>query len=322
LDCYLVRLGFARSRRAAADLISDGRVRVNGRRHRKGELIAPGDGVDVADTPAIQTLRSNPDLRINILFEDSAVIIADKPPLMPCHPLRSDERATVMNAMVAAYPETAYAGEKPLEGGLIHRLDNGTSGALLIARNREAFGAMRDALRAVRVTCRYRALVMGRVDRAIEITTPIAHHLKNRRKMVAVEQLPEVDQILTSTNRAGTHSSTAVVPATASSAKRHRSSPRHALTQVEPLSYEDRFTLVQVTPRTGSRHQIRVHLASVGHALAGDELYRGPPLYGLVAGRFWLHLAELEFESPAGGRVHVIAPLAPDLRDSLKHLHS
>jgi 23S rRNA pseudouridine1911/1915/1917 synthase len=77
-----------------------------------------------------------------------------------------------------------------------------------------------------------------------------------------------------------------------------------------------------VTPRTGNRHQIRVHLASVDLPIAGDELYGGPSVTGLAPGRFWLHLAELEFESPAGGQVNVTAPLARDLIDSVARLQS
>jgi 23S rRNA pseudouridine1911/1915/1917 synthase len=337
-----VRLGYAPSRRAAAELISHGRVRVNGRRFRKGGSIAVGDSVEVADAPAGRAIEPNPDLKIAILFEDAGVIIADKPSLMPCHPLRSEERATVMNAIVAAYPETAYAGDKPLEGGLVHRLDNGTSGALIIARNREAFVAMRDALRDGRVTRHYRALVAGRLDGAIEIATPIAHHPKNQRKMVVVDQAvapnakgfsggidnPPYSSIRPVTDRGGDKfdlTKRSLIPAFPTSApgtSRYRSSPRPALTRVEVLSYKSGFTLVQVTPRTGSRHQIRVHLASIGHPLAGDDLYGGPPLEGLSTGRFWLHLAELEFDSPAGGRVRVTAPLTRDLEDSLAHLRS
>jgi 23S rRNA pseudouridine1911/1915/1917 synthase len=311
LDRYLVRLGWAPSRRAASELISHGRVRVNGRRYRKGEAIAPGDSVEVAVAPVADALTPNPDLKIAILFEDAAVIVANKPPVMPCHPLRSDERATVMNAIVAAYPETADFFDQPLEGGLVHRLDNGTSGALIIARNREAFTVIREALRAGRVMRRYRALVTGRLDGTIEIATPIAHHPKNPRKMVVVGTMVVVDR-----PDDATHSSIAPVSV------RHRSAPRPALTQVETLAHENGFTLAQITPRTGNRHQIRVHLASIGHPLAGDDLYGGPPLAGLDAGRFWLHLAELEFDSPAGGRVHVSAPLAGDLEDSIARLRS
>jgi 23S rRNA pseudouridine1911/1915/1917 synthase len=300
-----VRHGWAASRRAASELISSGRVRVNGRRYRKGEPIAAGDRVEVAGLLASEPLAPNPDLKIEILSEDAAAIVADKPALLPCHPLHPHERRTVMNAIVAAYPETANTGDKPFEGGLVHRLDNGTSGALMIARNREAFAAMREALRTGRVKRRYRALAAGHIGGATEIATPIAHHAKNSRKMVVV-------------------ATPAVVNSSAASPQipRHRSTPRAAFTTVEPLSYENGFTLVQVAPRTGSRHQIRVHLASIGHPLAGDDLYGGPPLAGLAPGRFWLHLAELEFESPAGGRVQVASPIARDLSDCLALLRS
>jgi len=303
-----VRLGWAVSRRAASELISSGRVHVNGRRYRKGEPIAAGDRVEVIPTGAADAIAPNHDLKIDILFEDAALIVADKPAQMPCHPLRADERNTLMNAIVATYPGTAHVGDKPLEGGLVHRLDNGTSGALIIARNADAFMAMREALRTGRVTRRYRALVAGRVDRtvpSIEIATPIAHHVKNPRKMVIVEA-----------------SARMIGAAVATVSTRYRSTPRPAFTKVEPLSYENDFTMVMATPRTGSRHQIRVHLASIGYPIAGDELYGGPPLAGLVAGRFWLHLAELEFESPAGGNVKVVAPIADDLEDSIARLRS
>jgi 23S rRNA pseudouridine1911/1915/1917 synthase len=286
-------MGWATSRRAAVDLIARGSVQVNGQRYRKGATIAPGDNVEVIEGDAGETLAANPDLKINILFEDAAVIVAAKPALMPCHPLRSDEHDTVMNGIVAAYPETANAGDKPLEGGLIHRLDNGTSGALMIARSHDAFIAMREALTAGRVTRRYRALVVGRLDRTIEIATPIAHHHKNSRKMVVVDEgidaIPGAMASMDSHRYAMGSTSPAV-------SKRYRSQPRPAFTKVQAISFANGFTLVEMTPRTGSRHQIRVHLASIGYPIAGDELYGGPPLAGLEPGRFWLQLSELEFE--------------------------
>jgi 23S rRNA pseudouridine1911/1915/1917 synthase len=314
-----VRLGWAGSRRAAVDLISNGRVRVNGRHYRKGEVIAPGDRVEVIPTATHDALAPNPDFTIKVLFEDAAVIVADKPALMPCHPLRFDDRDTVINAIVAAYPETALAGEKPLEGGLIHRLDNGTSGALMIARTHEAFISMREALRTARVTRRYRALVTGHLKGSMEIAAPIAHHPKNPRKMVVINSTSDLirSATVTSTARDG-----AMDVRLMSSGVRYRSNSRPAFTRVEALSYEDGFTVVQVTPRTGNRHQIRVHLSSAGFPIAGDDLYGGPALAGLAPGRFWLHLRELEFESPTGARVGVTAPLASDLEDSVARLRS
>jgi 23S rRNA pseudouridine1911/1915/1917 synthase len=303
LDVYLVRLGWAASRRAAKELIASGYVIVNRRRLHKGSVLVPGDNIEVTAPPSAIELVANPELKIEILFEDAAVLVVNKPGLIPCHPLRSDERRTIMNAVVAVYPEIAIAGDKPLEGGLVHRLDNGTSGALMIARTPEAFSAMRDAIRMGRVVRHYRALVAGRLDEPVEIATPIAHHPKNTRKMVVTDPYGSSLHV-TGANR-----------------RYQGSASRPAATIVEPLSHHGDFTLVSVSPRTGRRHQIRVHLASIGRPLAGDILYGGPSLAGLASDRFWLHLASLEFNSPASGRVKADAPLAADLAAALARIH-
>ena len=290
------------SRRAARELIINGRVRVNGHVLRKGEAVAPGDVVEVTDAPTPARLVANPELKLEILFADAAALVVNKPAPMPCHPLREGERDTVMNAVVAAYPETASAGDKALEGGLVHRLDNGTSGALMIARNPDAFATLRAAIRTGRVMRRYYALATGRLDHAIEIATPIAHHPKNPRRMVVVDTSETLGRSVVVARRG-------VAPG------------RPASSVVEPLAHAGgAFTLVAVKPRTGHRHQIRVHLASLGMPLAGDELYGGAALAGLRPGRLWLHLAALEFDSPASGHVKVSAPLPADLIAALIHL--
>jgi 23S rRNA pseudouridine1911/1915/1917 synthase len=303
LDLYLMRIGWAPSRRAAKELIASGCVIVNRRRSHKGSVVVPGDNIEVTAPSSAIELAPNPELKIEILFEDAALVVVNKPGLIPCHPLRSDERRTIMNAAIAMYPEIAIAGDKALEGGLVHRLDNGTSGALMIARTPEAFSAMRDAIRMGRVARHYRALVAGRLDKPIEIATPIAHHPKNTRKMVVI------DPYGSSLHAIGAN-------------RRHQgSAARPAATIAEPLSHHGDFTLVSVNPRTGRRHQIRVHLASIGKPIAGDILYGGPSLAGLALGRFWLHLASLEFNSPASGRVKADAPLAKDLAGALARLN-
>jgi 23S rRNA pseudouridine1911/1915/1917 synthase len=287
LDHYLVRTGFASSRRVAQELVERGLVRINGRRSKKSEIVGADDRIEVASTNRRAVIEPNADLALDVVHQDASVIVVNKPGGVPCHPLNADERDTVMNAVVARFPEIAIVGEKPLEGGLVHRLDNGTSGALLIARNRGTFDKLRDAIRAGRIARRYEALVAGALERKTEIDAPIAHHAKNARKMIVG------DPSSANPKRAG----------------------RAATTMVEPIRRVGEFTLLSIAPRTGSRHQIRVHLASVGHPIVGDTLYGGPANDALARGRFWLHLCDVAFDSPAVGHVKVSAPLPSDLKE-------
>jgi 23S rRNA pseudouridine1911/1915/1917 synthase len=273
----------------AQELVERGLVRINGRRSKKSEIVSADDRIEVASTNRRAVIEPNADLALEVLHEDAAVIVVNKPGGVPCHPLHADERDTVMNAVVARFPEIATVGEKPLEGGLVHRLDNGTSGALLIARNRGTFDKLRDAIRAGRIARRYEALVAGSIERKTEIDTPIAHHAKNARKMTVG------DSSSANPKRAG----------------------RAASTVVDPIRRVGEFTLLSIAPKTGSRHQIRVHLASIGHPIVGDVLYGGPASGGpqaLAHGRFWLHLCDVAFDSPAVGHVKVTAPIPEDLK--------
>lgn len=286
LDHYLVRLGWARSRRAAREMLAGGLVRVNGRVLRKGEMVGGGDTVEIRETSALSALAPDPEVKLEVLFRDPAVLVVNKPAPMACHPLRPGERGTVMNGVVAEFPEAAAAGDNPREGGLVHRLDNGTSGALLVALEPSAFAALREAIRAGRIRREYQALVAGNLKESLECEKSLAHDPRNARRMMAVAA--------------------------------HVSGARAAATSVEPLRRLGDFTLVAARPRTGMRHQIRVHLADAGHPIAGDALYGGPPLAALAAGRFWLHLAEIEFRSPVSGPLRVRAPLPRDLESALK----
>ncbi len=265
LDLYLVRYGHADSRRRARDLIAAGNVLVNGQRCRKGRNVTAQDLVDVTAPHTAAVLAPNPVLPLDVLYHDAELLIVNKPGLQPCHPLRGEERDTLMNAVVAHFPEAADAGVKPLEGGLVHRLDNGTSGATIVALTESGFARLRAALRSKAIVRSYLALVIGTLERQLKLDAPIAHHPHNRRKMMAVND-----------------------PRLAGKLK-----ARPAMTMVAPIRRAGRFTLIDVTPRSGCRHQIRVHLAAAGFPLAGDELYGGPLMAALAPGRFFLHLAEL-----------------------------
>ena len=285
LDHYLVRLGFVPSRRSAREMIVQKRVRVNGRTLDKGELVGAEDNVEVVAAEVLAPLAPDSKITIEFLFRDAAMLVLNKPAPMPCHPLRPGECGTVMNGVVAQFPDAATAGDNPREGGLIHRLDNGTSGALLVALGPHAFVELRAAIRAGRIRRTYHALIDGNLKQSLELDAPIAHDPHSARRMLVM------------TNTAP--------------------GARPANTVVEPIRRVGRFTLVAVTPRTGMRHQIRVHLAHAGYPIAGDELYGGPPLDALAPRRFWLHLAEIEFRSPTSGPVRVRSPLPRDLEGAL-----
>lgn len=285
LDQYLIRMGFADSRRAARELIDQRRVSLNGRRPHKGDVVGGDDRVEVEAAAPLPALLPDPDVPVALLYSDAAVLVVNKPGLMPCHPLKRGESGTLMNGVVARFPEVATAGQAEREGGLVHRLDNGTSGAVLVARTLEAQAHLRRELRSANIARRYQALVVGRLENRLEIDEPIGHRRGRSRRM-------------------GTASAAGI---------RLRGHARAASTRAEPLRRFGDFTLVAVTPRTGSRHQIRVHLADAGYPIVGDTRYGAAPATGLPEGRFWLHLGQIEFESPAGGRAIVKAPLPAEL---------
>lgn len=154
----------------------------------------------------------------------------------------------------------------------------------MIARTADAFATVRRAIRSGAIKRKYLALVSGNLKIPMTLAATIAHHPKNPRRMIVVSDQSEVAKL----------------------------AARPALTRVEPVRRVGDFTLVSVTPSTGVRHQIRVHLADAGFPIAGDELYGGAPTE-LGAGRFWLHLAEIELESPTSGATKVSAPIPSEL---------
>jgi 23S rRNA pseudouridine1911/1915/1917 synthase len=320
LDQYLLRSGLAQSRRIAAALIADGRVLINGHSCRKGDLIdSAADRVEVCPgRPEPAGLPAKSNVTLEILYEDAGLLVVAKPPLIPCHPLKSAGEPTVITLLARDYPEVAKLGDKPLEGGLIHRLDNGTSGALMVARTAESLALMREALRAGRIYRRYEALIEGKLEVPLELSWPIAHHRKNPARMVAAGDSLMMDPLDSEMMAAGD----SLVSPNASRARKivrapYRGTPRDAFSRVEPITQIANFTLVNVVPRSGRRHQIRVHLAAAGHPIANDELYGGPRLARLAEGRFWLHLAELRFTSPLAREVHLMVPNPDDFRELL-----
>jgi 23S rRNA pseudouridine1911/1915/1917 synthase len=265
------------SRRLVHRLIAAGDVRVNGRRAAKGARVRPGDVVTLPALPA--ALAPEPELAVRVVHEDEALVAVEKPGGMPGHALDPRERGTAAAFLVGRYPEMAGVGD-PLAPGLAHRLDIGTSGLLLAARTAAAHAAVRTALRARAVEKRYLAVVEGAADalHGRQIRVPLAHDPRDRRRMT----------VAGGTARAWpAESAVAVVRPTAAR------------------------TLVEVTIRTGVTHQVRAHLAHLGHPVVGDVLYGARPAE-LPAGRHALHAAGLALAHPVRGTPLTLASPLPD----------
>jgi len=252
LDVFLARRSSGLSRSRAKRMIEEGSVLVDGRRIRKSYVVAPGDRITLESfAPRVDFhARPDPDLPIEIVRETDSYVLVEKPAGVPSHPLEERELGTLAGALVARYPEMRGVGYSNREPGLLHRLDTHTSGLMLAARHRKAFDALRQQLRSGEIEKRYLARCLGMVDAPLVIETAIATDPRDRRKVRACTDPREIKRLRAQAARTEVLSS---VPAAMG-------------------------CLIELRANNARRHQIRVHLASIGHPLLGDALYGGPAL--------------------------------------------
>jgi 23S rRNA pseudouridine1911/1915/1917 synthase len=261
------------SRRSLQPVFERGDVRVSGRRARKGDAVAEGDLVEIVAPPSPAPVPQ-PELPLEVLWQDEALVAVNKPPGMASHPLEPGERGTLASALVARFPECVAAGADPREAGLVHRLDDGTSGVLLAARSRGAWEAARAEFRRGAAVKTYLALVEGEIDSPFVVDLPIAHDRARGGGRVGGE----------------------------------RAQP--ARTEVFVAERRGARTLVRCVTRSGRVHQVRVHLAASGHPVVGDTRYGGPP-WELPG--FFLHAGQITLVHPVtGDPFTVTAPLPGD----------
>lgn len=278
-------------RRRWAALFADGAVQVDGARARKGDRVGPGARVTLREAPATGVdlaPRPQPELGLAVLVTWPALVAVDKPAGWPSHPLRAGETGTVANALVARFPECAGAGRDPREAGLVHRLDRGTSGVLLAARDPAAWQELRRAFAAGEVDKRYLALVAGSVD---DGACDLPLRAAGQR---------------------------------AAPARRGDRGALPATTSWRVLGRAAGATLVEARAATGRMHQVRAHLAAVGAPLVGDPLYGGPEAIEAAGEQIavtlpFLHAASLEL-GHAGLRLAARAPLPADRAALLSRL--
>lgn len=290
VDVWLTKRFAGIGRASAKTLLESGGVRLNGRRAKKGDRVAAGMAVELASTPRPAQFDALPDpsLVLVVRYEDDALIVVDKPARMPSHPLDPDELGTVANALVARCPELATVGFSRREPGLVHRLDVDTSGLIVAAKTTAAFDALVASLREGRWDKRYQALVDGSIRSRLPIDAAIANHPSDPAK----------------------------VRVTSDPLESGRLRARSARTEVRPLESLRATTLVEAIAHRAVRHQVRAHLASVGHPLVGDTLYGGPADEAL--GRHFLHASHLAFPHPTtGATITIDSPLPSDLDAAL-----
>ena len=282
LDVLLARLAPDLSRSQARRLIEDGLVTVDGRQERPSHRLAVGARV-VATVPPVEEAKPMAErIPLTIIYQDDDIIVVDKPAGLTVHPAPGHPSGTLVNALLALTPELASLRDT-IRPGIAHRLDKDTSGLLVVAKNERARSGLTRQLkeRAVRKT--YLALVHGVPQPAQgTIEAPIGRHPRNRKKMAVV------------------------------------AGGREAETKYRVREELDRFALLEVKPITGRTHQIRVHLAAIGHPVVGDTVYGKR---SELVGRQYLHAWRLAFDLPSSGRqVEFESPLPTDLRQALANL--
>jgi 23S rRNA pseudouridine1911/1915/1917 synthase len=272
------------TRNQAQKLIIDGLVRVNGMIAKPSLKLDAEDIVMVTVPPPAWDILVPEVISFDILYEDDDILVIDKPAGLPVHPAPGHPEHTLVNAILA-YLKVAPDTGDPLRPGIVHRLDIDTSGVMLVARNRPARENLVEQFKSRSVVKLYLVMVKGHLtpERGI-IEAPIGRDPHNRRRMAVV------------TEGLG----------------------RPARTEYRVSRYIGDYSLLEVTPVTGRTHQIRVHLAAIGHPVAGDTTYgvKSPFL-----SRQFVHASRLGFRLPSTGNyVEFEAALPSDLEQALRDI--
>jgi 23S rRNA pseudouridine1911/1915/1917 synthase len=273
------------SRTQAATLIAQGHVLVSGRRQKASYRTVAGDVVRVAIPKLEKRTISGEDIPVTIVYEDESLLVVDKPAGMVVHPAPGNWTGTLVNALLGRGGALSTEGE-PERAGMVHRLDKETSGLLVVAKTDRAHRLLSGAIAARRVVRRYAAMTWGHLTSdTLTIDKPIARDPRDRKRMAIVIK------------------------------------GRPAKTDLIRLARFDAGDLLRAHLHSGRTHQIRVHLASIGHPVMGDDVYGGGGgrrVAGLPPKRHFLHAAWLAFNHPVtGAPMDFRSPLPEDLSHAL-----
>ena len=286
LDAFVASRIGELSRSRAQSLIEQGVIQVNGRNTRASLRLSEGDRVGgiVSPPPGIDAVPQS--ISLHVVYRDSDLAIIDKPAGLVVHPAPGHRDGTLANALAALFPQTSEVGT-PERPGIVHRLDKDTSGLMVVALTEAAQRSLQQQLSERTAGREYTALIMGHPHPPEGvIDAPIGRDRDDRTRM-AVYGLA--------------------------------SRPARTVYRVDEAI--GRYSLLHLQLQSGRTHQIRVHLAALGHPIAGDATYGGPTISGLH--RQFLHATGLHLKSPSSGEpLSFDSELPGDLADVLQHVRT
>lgn len=238
LDKYIAERYPERSRNFWQQLIRDGKILVNGAKVKPNYQLKPGDFITVELPPPESDTPAPEPIALNIIYEDEHIIVVNKPPGLVVHPAAGNKEHTLVNAILHHCPEIEFSGHRQ-RPGIVHRLDKDTSGVMVVAKTHKAYLNLVQQISERRVRRRYKTLVLGIPDPPEQtIELPIGRHPRHRTKM-AVNLI----------------------------------NGKPAITHFKTIERFQGLSLLEVSLHTGRTHQIRVHLAHIGHPVVGDSQY-------------------------------------------------
>ena len=274
------------SRSYIQKIIKDGNVYVNGLPVKANYKVRVEDKVRFIIPDSVEPDIPAQDIPLDIIYEDSDILIINKPKDMVVHPAPGHYEGTIVNAVMFHCKDALSGINGVMRPGIVHRIDKDTTGSLIICKNDEAHNDIASQLKEHSINRRYRAIVWGRIkeDEGI-IDAPIGRHPNDRKKMAINE-----------------------------------TNGKHAITHYKVLERFDKFTYIECRLETGRTHQIRVHMTSLGHPLLGDDVYSSAKSPYKVNGQT-LHAGVLGFVHPRTGEsMEFEAPLPDYFEDILRKL--
>ena len=286
LDTYIPSVDTDITRTSAQRLIEDGNILVNGKNAKVSYKIQENDKISVEIPKPKQIELKAQDIPIEIIYEDSDIIVVNKPKGMVVHPANGNPDGTLVNAIMAICKDSLSGIGGEIRPGIVHRIDKDTSGLLIVAKNDNAHVKMSEQIKSHEVKKTYIALVRGVLKKnEATIDMPIGRSTSDRKKMAV--------------NKNG----------------------KNAITHIKVLKRFDKYTLLQVNIETGRTHQIRVHLSHIGYPIVGDYTYSNGKNEFDVIGQC-LHAQKLEFKHPITQKYMCLEAELPqyfkDILDKLK----